>query len=178
MKYSKPLNHLKKIFSFVMLTVVISTSALAQEISREYEQKLKEKTITFEAVNPYTNVPGNVTITVSGAFRGKRIDSGRKTGWSVIKGEQQGSFAFLPYDSSQPSFKGTFKFGLSGDIPFDRHSDVLPLSFIIKTVGTDGSEVTFAQSQFATVNEYGADVSFGELNKVDPEAGKSPAAKP
>ena len=176
MKCFRSLNYLKKSWTLAALLILISSSALAQE--REFEQQLNEKTITFEAVNPYTNVPGNVTITVRGNFRGKRLDSGRKAGSSKIKGEQQGSFAFVPFDSSQPTFKGDFKFSLSGEIPFDRHSDVLPLSFIIKTVGTDGSEVTFAQMQFATVNEYGANVAFGDLNQVDAEAGKNPAAKP
>jgi hypothetical protein len=157
--------------ALAVVTMLIFGSAFSQDLSQQFDQSLAEKTITFDAVNPYSNMAGKVTIAVSGVFHGKRIGSGRKAGWSSIKGEQQGTFSFVPYDASQPTFTGTFKFSLSGEIPFDRHNDVLPLSFIINTVGTDGSEVTFVQSEFATVNEYGADVSFGELkhrNNVGP----------
>jgi hypothetical protein len=162
----------------VVLAMLVSVSASAQGISQGFDQPLTEKTVAFEGVNPYSNMPGNITITVSGTFHGKRIGSGRKAGWSIVTGEQQGSFAFVPYDSSQPTFKGTFKFSLSGEIPFDRHSDVLPLHFIIKTVGTDGSEVTFVQSELATVNEYVADVSFGELKRCNAVDANENAAKP
>jgi len=172
------LNHLKTYAALGVLAMLISVSASAQGISQGFDQPLSEKTVTLEAVNPYSNVPGNVTITISGTFHGKRLDSGRKAGWSSIKGEQQGSFSFVPYDASQPSFKGTFKFGLSGEIPFDRHSDVLPLNFIINTVGTDGSEVTFVQGELATVNEYGADVSFGELKRLNAVDANENTAKP
>jgi hypothetical protein len=165
MKYFEILNRLTKYAAPGVLTMLISISASAQAVSPGFDQPLSEKTVTFEAVNPYSNVAGKVTITVTGTFHGKRFISGTKAGWSSIKGEQQGTFSFVPYDASQPTFTGTFKFGLAGEIPFDRHNDVLPLNFTIKTVGTDGSEVTFVQGELATVNEYGADVSFGELGR-------------
>ena len=174
----KILNRLTKHAALLVVAMLISVSASAQGTSQGFNQSLAEKTVTFEAVNPYSNVPGNVTITISGTFQGKRLDSGRKAGSSFITGDQQGSFVFVPYDSSQPTFKGTFKFGLSGEIPFDRHSDVLPLNFIIKTVGTDGSEVTFVQGELATINEYSADISFGELKRVNPDVGERAAARP
>jgi hypothetical protein len=178
MTYFEILNRLTKYAALGVLAILISVSASAQGVSQGFDQPLTEKTVTFEAVNPYSNVSGKVTITVSGTFQGKRLDSGRKAGGSSIKGDQEGSFSFVPYDASQPSFNGTFKFGLSGEIPFDRHSDVLPLNFIINTVGTDGSEVTFVQGEFATVNEYGADVSFGELQRLNPVDANENAATP
>jgi hypothetical protein len=178
MRYFEILNCLTKYAALGVLAILISVSASAQGVSQGFDQPLAEKTVAFEAVNPYSNLPGNVTITVSGTFQGKRLDSGRKAGSSFITGDQQGSFAFVPYDSSQPTFRGTFKFGLSGEIPFDRHSDVLPLNFIINTVGTDGSEVTFVLGEFATVNEYGADASFGELKRLNAVDANENAARP
>lgn len=178
MRYFGILNRLRKYAALGTLTMLISMSALAQGSSEGFDQPLSEKTVTFEAVNPYSNVAGSVTITVRGTFHGMRIGAGRKAGWSSIKGEQDGTFSFVPYDASQPTFTGTFKFGLSGEIPFDRHNDVLPLNFTIKTVGTDGSEVTFVQGELATVNEYGADVSFGELKRVNAVDANENAATP
>jgi len=151
------------------LTFLVGPLALAQGgIANEFDQTLAEKTITFDALNPYTNSQGSVTITVkAGDFHVKRIGSGRKAGWTFVTGKQEGSFKFVPYDSSQPTYEGTFKFGLTGDIPFDRHSDVLPLNFNISTTGSDGSIMAFVQEEFANVNEFGADVSFGRLSRPD-----------
>ena len=157
----------RRLFRFSALIVFffgLGGFVFPQGAAQQFDQTLKETTITFDALNPYTNVLGQVTITVtSGAFHVKRRESGRKAGWTYITGNQEGSFQFIPYDSSQPKYEGTFKFGLSGEIPFDRHSETLPLNFIIKTVGSDGSELTFVQAEFATITELSADVSFGEL---------------
>jgi len=154
---------------FVLLSLVfgVSQSIAAQEVSNEFDQALVEKTLTFEAANPYDQTPGLVTLTVSGgAFHVQRIGYGSKAVSTLITGDQQGEFKFVPYDTSQPSFAGDFKFGLSGEIPFDRHSDVMPLNFIIRTKGSDGSERTFILGELAKVSEYAADVSFGELQTL------------
>jgi hypothetical protein len=158
------------IYLLLAILVLVSVSATYAQDSttRTFDQTLAEKTVTFEAVNPYTNELGIVTITVkSGDFHVARIGSGRKAGWSIVSGKQEGVFVFTPYDTSQPTFAGPFKFSLTGEIAFDRHSDTLPLSFVINTSGSDGSELKFAQSELATVNEYGADVSFTELTRLN-----------
>ena len=167
MRHSRIPNRLARYALISALTFVIAPLAVAQGgIANEFDQTLAQKTITFDAVNPYTNSPGAVTITVSGGvFHVQRIGSGRKAGWTFVTGKQEGSFKFVPYDSTQPTYEGTFKFGLSGDIPFDRHSDVLPLNFNITATGSDGSVVAFVQEEFANVNEVGADVSFGRLGR-------------
>ena len=164
------LNQVVKSCALVALMMLISTPALAQELSHEFKQELAEKTLTFAAINPYTNVPGIVTITISGAFHGKRIRSGKKEGWSAINGEQKGSFAFVPYDSSQPTYKGDFRFALIGEIPADRHDDLLKFHFLVDTTGSDGSKLTFVQGESALVNEYVTDVSFGDLKQLNAEA--------
>ena len=167
MRHSGILTRLAGYALISALTFLIAPLTLAQGgIANEFDQTLAEKTVTFDALNPYTNSPGSVTVTVSsGDFHAKRIGSGRRAGWTVITGKQEGSFKFVPYDSTEPTYEGAFKFVLSGDIPFDRHSDILPLNFHIITNGSDGSVVAFVQEQFANVNEVGADVTFGKLSR-------------
>jgi hypothetical protein len=172
MRRSKILGELARYALITALTFLIAPLALAQGVAAgEFDQTLAQKTVTFDALNPYTNTLGAVTITVTGGdFHVKRIASGRRAGWTFVTGKQEGSFKFVPYDSAQPTYEGTFKFGLSGDIPFDRHSDILPLNFNINATGSDGSIVAFIQEEFATVNEFGADVSFGQLSRPNPMA--------
>ncbi|HLN99416.1 MAG TPA: hypothetical protein VK208_13225 [Pyrinomonadaceae bacterium] len=164
--FSTALTRYAALVSLLLLT--IAPRVPAQDVfSQSFEQSLAAKTVTLDAINPYDGTPGTLTVSVtSGHFQVKRIGYGPKTGWTVITGDQEGSLKFVPYDTSKSTFIGDFKFELSGEIPFDRHSDALPLNFIIKTVGSDGSQLTFTLGESATVNEYGADVSFGELQRL------------
>jgi hypothetical protein len=158
---------IKPPFFAISLLLFLSCPLFGQQPgSSPFDQTLEKTTATFYAVNPYTNVAGEVTVTVEkGIFHVKRTTTGRKAGWTAITGAQEGSFEFKPYDTSQPSYSGKFKFELAGEIPWDRHNDLLPLNFIIKTTGSDASESVFCLAQTATVNEYGASVAFGELTQ-------------
>jgi hypothetical protein len=162
---------------FVALPMLLVLSAtpvpaqeqvLAEDNAYSFSHDMAEQTFTFEGVNPYTKVAGLVTITINGGvFRGKKL--GEFARGSKISGEQHGSFSFVPYDSSQPTFAGTIKFVVGGETT----TDTITFDFLIEGTGSDGSSQSFLQREVATVNEYGAQISFGNLNRLTGETTES-----
>jgi len=148
--------------SFVLL--LLTSQALAQDTNEPtFSQAVQEKTVFFEATNPFTKVPGVVTITLEGGvFHVKRVTEGQEAGRSRVTGNQHGSFKFVPYDSSQPTFTGTFKFQIVGQM----RSDLIIFDFPVKSAGSDGSSESFIQREVATINEYGTEISFGKLKRL------------
>ena len=81
--------------SFLVLTAF---QAFAQENSQAPVQKgddytfshdMNEETIRFEAVNPRTQVAGRMTVSVTGAVRGKRLWDGQSAVGSHLQGQRR-----------------------------------------------------------------------------------------
>src|SRR5437773_3326370 len=75
-----------------------SPAPVEDDESYDFSHELNEETITFEAVNPSTKVAGLMTVTITGAFRGKRLSDGESPAGSHLKGDEQATFSFVPHD--------------------------------------------------------------------------------
>src|ERR1700741_1080118 len=101
------------ITSFLLLSAF---QAFAQDNSRAPAQKANDHTfshdvnaepITFEAVNPKTQVAGRMTVTITGAVRGNRLSDGQSAVGSHLQSAHEASFSFVPYYPYSPSYSAT-----------------------------------------------------------------------
>ncbi len=85
---------------------VNSPAPVQDDQSYDFSHDLNAETMTFEAVNPKTQVAGLMTVTISGAFRGKRLSDGESPVGSHLHADQQATFSFVPYypDGSSQRF--------------------------------------------------------------------------
>ncbi len=122
---------------------------------------LNEETITFEAVNPTTRVPGRMTVTISGGFRGKQLGDEQSPSGSHLKANQQATFSFVPYDRYSPSYSATVNtLQLDGNTT----GDSISFDFGLDTTGSDGSSQRFVLKEVVTITEDSAQVTFQQLN--------------
>ena len=136
----------------------------------DFAHHLNQETITFEAFNPTTKVPGLMTVTITGAFRGNRLsdgespDGGAPDGQapvgSHLQADQQASFSFVPYDRYSPSYSAAAR---PLQIAGDSTKDSIFLDFGLATTGSDGSSQRFTLREVVTVTEDGAQVTFEQL---------------
>jgi hypothetical protein len=125
-----------------------------------FSHDLTSEAITFEAVNPVTKVPGRGTVTITGAYRGKRLGDDQSPAGSHLKANQLATFSFLPYDRYSPSYTATVKtLGVAGDTT----NDSIFFDFGLETTGSDGSSLQFTLREVVTVTEDGAHVTFEQL---------------
>ena len=61
-----------------------------------FSHDMNAETITFEAVNPRTQVAGRMTVTITGAVRGYRLWDGQSAVGSLLQGGQHGDLQFRP----------------------------------------------------------------------------------
>lgn len=153
--------------TFLALALLFSLSAsqvMAQDDANTFSQELKEKTITFVTVNPYTQAQGSMTITFSGVFHANR--QAETTGLAItrITGVQTGTFTFVPDDSSQPTISGKYRFRFVGKP--QPNTDTLNFAFRLNGTAGDGSIFSFVQNERVLVSEEGFEVSFGSTDSV------------
>ena len=118
---------------------------------------LNSETVTFEAVNPKTQVKGLMTVTITGAYRGKRLGDGQSPAGSHFKANQQATFSFIPYYPYAPSYSATVKtLQLAGDTT----NDSILFDFGLEATGSDGSSQQFVLREIVTVTEDGAQIAF------------------
>jgi hypothetical protein len=139
---------------------VNSPAPVQDDQSYDFSHDLNAETITFEAVNPTTHVPGLMTVTITGNFRGNRLEEGQSAGGSHLQADQRASFSFVPYDRYSPSYSAATRLRIAGDTT----NDSIFLDFQITATGSDGSSQRFMLREVATVTEDGAQVTFGQLN--------------
>ena len=138
-----------------------SPTPVEDDQSYDFSHDLNEETITFEAVNPRTQVKGLMTVTISGAYRGNRLWDGESPVGSHLQANQQATFSFVPYDPYSPSYSATVgRLQLAGDST----DDSIFFDFGLMTTGSDGSSQRFMLKEVVTVTEDGAQVTFGQLN--------------
>jgi hypothetical protein len=142
-------------------TNVNSPTPVQDDQSGTYSHDLNAETITFEAVNPRTQLKGRMTVTISGAYRGKRLGDGESPVGSHLQADQQATFSFVPYDRYSPSYSATVRtLQLAGDTT----DDSISFNFGLDATGSDGSSQRFMLREVVTVTEDGAQVTFEQLN--------------
>ena len=129
--------------------------------SYDFSHGLNGETVTFEAVNPATQVPGRMTVTITGAYRGNRLSDGQSPVGSHLHADQQATFSFVPYDRYSPSYSATVR---TLTIDGNTTNDSIHLDFGVTATGSDGSSQKFTLREVVTVTEDGAQVTFGQLN--------------
>ena len=152
--------------SFLLLSAF---QAFAQDNSRASAQKGNDHTfshdvngeaITFEAVNPRTQVAGRMTVTITGAVRGNRLSDGQSAVGSHLQAAQRASVSFVPYYPYSPSYSA--KVGVL-QIAGDTIDDSVFADFAIGTKGSDGSFQWFMLREVVTATENGAQIAFEQL---------------
>jgi hypothetical protein len=154
--------------SFLLLSAF---QALAQGNSPASVQKgntfshdVNAQMITFEAVNPRTQVAGRMTVTITGAVRGNRLWDGQSAVGSHLQGKAQAAFSFVPYYPYSPSYSATV--GML-QIAGDTTDDSIFFDFAIGTKGSDGSFQRFMLREVITATERGAQITFRQLKLPD-----------
>ena len=124
---------------------------------QSFSHDLNGETITFEAVNPTTQVKGRMTVIITGTYRGQRLGDGQ----SHLQAVQQATFSFIPYYAYSPSYSATVK---TLQVAGNTTNDSISLDFGLETTGSDGSSQRFVLREVVTVTEDDAQVTFGQVN--------------
>ena len=139
---------------------VNSPTPVQDDPSYTFSHVLNAEAITFEAVNPMTKVPGLMTVTINGTFRGKRLGDGESPVGSHLEANQQATFSFVPSDRYSPSYSATVR---TLNFARDTTDDSISFDFGVTATASDGSSLQFMLREVATVTEDGAQVTFGQL---------------
>jgi hypothetical protein len=140
---------------------VNSPTPVQGDQSDTFSHDLKAETITFEAVDPGSKVPGRMTVTITGAYHGKRLWDGQSPAGSHLEANQQAAFSFDPYDRYSPSYSATVNtLQLAGDTT----NNSISFDFALEATGSDGSSQRFVLREVVTVTEDSAQVTFEQLN--------------
>ena len=129
-----------------------------------FSHDMNEETIRFEAVNPRTQVAGRMTVSVTGAVRGKRLWDGQSAVGSHLQGQTQATFSFVPYYPYSPSYSATVRLM---QVAGDTKDDSIFLDFGLRADGSDGSVQWFMLREKVTATEAGAQIAFQQLRLPD-----------
>jgi hypothetical protein len=157
------------------LLLLGASQAFAQDNSRAPVQKadtvqkandytfshdMNGERVTFEAVNPRTQVAGRMTATITGAVRGNRLTDGQSIVGSHLQGQHQATFNFVPYYPYSPSYSATVRvLQVAGDTT----DDSVFFDFGLRAEGSDGSVQWFMLREVVRATEQGAQITFEQL---------------
>ncbi len=129
-----------------------------------FSYDVNAETVTFEAVNPRTQVAGRMTVTINGAVHGDRLGDGQSAVGSHLQGDQQATFSFVPYYPYSPSYSATVRrLQMAGDST----NDSIFFDFGLRTTGSDGSVQWFMLREVVTATEDDAQITFAQLRLPD-----------
>jgi hypothetical protein len=139
---------------------VNSPTPAEDEQSYDFSHELNEEPVTFEAVDPTTKIPGSMTVTVTGTYRGKRLGDGQSPGGSHLEADQQATFSFVPSDRYSPSYSATVR---TLKVAGNTTNDSLSFDFGLQATATDGSSQQFTLKEVVTITKDGAHVTFMQV---------------
>lgn len=139
------------VFAAVLaLTLMVSSAALADgNGATTFTQTFHNAVQTMPSNNPCTGASGNVTLVYNGVFH----YTINKAGDFWDTSNQTGTFTFVPDDTSQPSYTGTFHMWF-GD-SFNNHNQVNHFTFQVHGIGSDGSTLDFHETAHFSVSASG-----------------------
>lgn len=161
------------VFTLVLFSVLSASRTFAQvdtqaadqgENNYTFSHNVNEETITFEAVNPRTQVAGRMTVMLNAAVRGNRLWDGQSAVGSHLQGAQQATFTFVPYYPYSPSYSATVRLL---QVAGDTTDDSIFLDFGLRADGSDGSVQWFMLREVVTATEDGAQFAFQQLRLPD-----------
>ena len=119
-----------------------------------FTQNWHNVTDTSTDVNPCSGAPGTLTLTYNAVFHITTLENG--TYWVTFT--QTGAFSFVPFDSSQPSYRGHFTVW-DGD-NWNNRNTTETATFKVTGKGSDGSMLTFHEVEHISSSASGATLSF------------------
>jgi hypothetical protein len=119
-----------------------------------FTQTIHNATETDTDVNPCTGAPGTLTLTYNAIFHLTTLANG--TYWATFT--QTGTFSFVPFDSSQPSFTGHFTIW-DGD-NWNNQNTTETATFTVHGTGSDGSTLSFHETEHVSSSATGLTISF------------------
>ena len=125
-----------------------------------FSHDLNAEPITFEAVNPRTQVAGRMTVTITGAVSGNRLWDGQSAVGSHLQGAHEATFSFVPYYPYSPRFSAMVRLM---QVAGDTKDDSVFFDFGLRTTGSDGSVQWFKLREVVTATEDGAQIAFEQL---------------
>ena len=125
-----------------------------------FSHDVNAETVRFEAVNPKTQAAGRMTVTITGAVRGKRLWDGQSAVGSHLQAACQATFSFVPYYPYSPSYSATLS---SLQVARDTTDDSIFFDFGLRATGSDGSVQWFMLREVVTATETGAQIAFKQL---------------
>ena len=137
-----------------------SPTPVQDDQNYDFSHDLNAETVTFEGINPTTKVPGQMTVAVTGRFRGNRLYDGESSVGSNLQADQQATFSFVPYDRYSPSYSATVKRLRAAGNATD---DSILFEFAVTARGSDGSSQRFTLREVTTITEDGAQVTFEQV---------------
>jgi hypothetical protein len=138
-----------------LVAVPIASPAGAGAVS--FTQNWHNVTETSTDINPCTGAPGTLTVTYNAVFHLTTLENG--TYWATFT--QSGSFSFVPFDSSQPSYTGHFTVW-DGD-NWNNRNTTETVTFSVHGVGSDGSRLAAHETEHLSTSASGATLSFDKM---------------
>jgi hypothetical protein len=150
----------KLVLVLIAATALIAVPAAspAGAGAQSFTETVKDFTEVSTDVNPCTGDPGTLTLTYNGVFHVTFLTAGKGAGTFWATGTLTGTFSFVPFDSSKPSYTGRFTtwFGENGNLQNGTQTATLR----VRGIGSDGSVLQFHDVAHMSVSASGITFSF------------------
>jgi hypothetical protein len=141
----------------VIMALAAPPASAAGAGAVSFTQTVHNVTETGTDVNPCTGAPGTLTLTYNAIFHITTLANG--TYWATFT--QTGTFSFVPFDSSQPSFTGHFTVW-DGD-NWNNRNTTETFTLSITGTGSDGSKLRAHETEHLSVSATGITISFDKF---------------
>jgi hypothetical protein len=148
----------KLVLVLIAAAALVAVPSPAGAGAQSFTETVKNFTEVSTDSNPCTGDLGTLTQTYNGVFHVTELTSGIGAGTFWATGTLTGTFSFVPFDSSKPSYTGRFTtwFGDNDNLRNDAETEILH----IRGIGSDGSVLSFHEVAHLNVSASGITVSF------------------